>query len=539
MKIRYKLVSAPLISTFLILVVGYLNISALSKQKDIAQNGFQKEFNAYQRITRIVDNLKELNTLNYRNIVFYIGDNNEEALNKSYEYLFKEFDKNINNLKLELDRSDVSSSQKQKIRKSLKLLDEYIQSSTEASGLIVIDATATITSVQYADTIFTKLNALLDEVLNEGKQNSSDRIQASISLADGAIMWSVILVVFAIFVSFVISIIFASRITAQIIGVERVIANVSSGDLSQKINRISDDEIGDMSNDFNKLVDVLQDTITGSIKNSGRQLLELSGELRKVSDASLEAIGEQHHEIESVVRSMKEMTGTTHGLAESTSTIADAASSANANAAATEKIMETTVSSVNELAEQILHGDDVAKKLGEDSEQIGMVLDVIRNIAEQTNLLALNAAIEAARAGEQGKGFAVVADEVRILAHKTQKSTEEIQGIISRVQEGIEEILLVMEKGQGQVGESVNCTKRSEESLAQVSLSITHIADMSIATASAIEELSSVAATIHNSVENIKKSGLETVKNSESVHEFSNRMQGMSSELDQMISFFH
>lgn len=539
MKIKFKLLIAPLVSTFLMLIIGYLAVSALSKQKYIAENGFKKEFESYQRISKIVNNLKELNTVNYKNVVSYVGDNNDEKLNSAYKSLFDGFNFNIDLLRKELERGDVSATQKRRIEESLKLLDEYINASTEASGLITIDVVATITSIEYADSKFEKLNALFSEILKEGRDHSCTRIKESIALANSANFWSVILLIIAICISFIVSIVFAHRITKQIVGVEKVIRNVSSGDLSHKITIESKDEIGAMSRDFNNLVDVLRKTITGDIKKSGEQMIEFAGELKSLSEASFSQVTEQNSETQAVESAIKEMADTSHDLAESTNKIADAAKIADTGTTDTERVMEETVYAVSEMAKQISHGGDVARKLGEDSEQIGMVLDVIRSIAEQTNLLALNAAIEAARAGEQGRGFAVVADEVRGLAHKTQQSTEEIQEIISRVQGGIEEIIGVMDSGQSQAQASVDCTRSSEESLEKISVSVTHIADMSIATASAIEELSAVAGNIQNSIGNIRNTGVETMMHTEKVKDFSKRIQQMSSELDQMISYFH
>ncbi|THB72312.1 MAG: methyl-accepting chemotaxis protein [Gammaproteobacteria bacterium] len=538
MKIRYKLLIAPVISMILIGVIGYVNYSALAQQKEIAKDGFKKEFDAYQRITQIVTNLKDLNTINYRNTVFYVGDNDEEKFEKLYNDLFKEFKKNCDKLKEELDRPDVSKTQKQKIAASLKLLQEYIDASMEASSLISIDVAATITSIQYADTKFVELNKLFNQILKEGKNKTNESIEITIQLANNAILMSLILLISVIVISFLISFFLSHKITEQILEVERIITDVSSGDLSKTISMSSTDEIGDMSRDFNKLILKLREILTGSIKQSSEKLHSYSGDLNSTCEQAVKCLRGQQQETESVDIAVAEMADTTHMLAESTNKIADSANNATQGVADTNNVMEEAVSVVDNLAKQISSGGEVASKLGEDSEHIGVVIDVIRNIAEQTNLLALNAAIEAARAGEQGRGFAVVADEIRVLAHKTQESTEEIQEVIAGVQERVNDILSVMESGQHQAQKSVECTNNSENSLATVTDSIKQICEMSITTASAIEELSLVANNIQSSIGEIKDSGSSTVEQAAKVKDFCEVMKKMSAELDELISFF-
>ena len=538
MRIRYKLLIAPVISMILIGVIGYVNYSAMDQQKEIAKEGFKKEFDAYQRIIRIVTDLKDLNTLNYRNTVFYVGDNDDEKFEKLYNNLFKEFKKNCDKLKQELKRPDLSKVQKQKISESLKLLEEYIAASMEASSLISIDVAATITSIQYADTKFVELNKLFNQILKEGKDKTNESIEITIQLANNAILVSLILLIAVIAISFLISFFLSHKITEQILEVEKIITNVSSGDLSQTIAMSSSDELGDMSRDFNTLILKLREILTGSIKQASDKLHAYSGDLNSTCELAVQSLKSQQQETESVDIAVAEMADTTNMLAESTNKIADSANDANQGVADTSHVMEAAVTVVNDLAKQISSGGEVASELGKDSEHIGIVIDVIRNIAEQTNLLALNAAIEAARAGEQGRGFAVVADEVRVLAHKTQESTEEIQGVIAGIQDRVNEILSVMENGQHQAQESVECTKNSEHSLATVTESIKDICEMSITTASAIEELSLVANNIQKSTGEIKDSGSSTVQQAAKVKDFCEVMKKMSAELDELISFF-
>ncbi|WP_442962891.1 methyl-accepting chemotaxis protein [Pseudomonas sp. AM8] len=210
-------------------------------------------------------------------------------------------------------------------------------------------------------------------------------------------------------------------------------------------------------------------------------------------------------EIDQVATAVHEMTATAQDVARNATQAAQAASHADQAASQGMRVVHDTSTAIGALAEEIRKAVDVVQTLAKDSEHINIILIVIRGIAEQTNLLALNAAIEAARAGEQGRGFAVVADEVRNLAQKTQKATEEIQTMIQQLQQGTRDVVRVMEDSQNCTNQSVQHAAKAAEALVTITQAVSVINDMNTQIASAAEEQSAVAEDINRNVINIGK----------------------------------
>ncbi|WP_371919577.1 methyl-accepting chemotaxis protein [Pseudomonas sp. BBP2017] len=208
-------------------------------------------------------------------------------------------------------------------------------------------------------------------------------------------------------------------------------------------------------------------------------------------------------EIDLVATAVHEMTATAQDVARNATHAAQAASNADQAAHQGLQIVRNTSDSISALAEEIGRAVGVVQTLARDSENINAILTAIRAIAEQTNLLALNAAIEAARAGEQGRGFAVVADEVRNLAQKTQQATAEIQQMIQQLQQGTRDVVRVMENSQGKTDDSVQQAARAAEALESITQAVSVINDMNTQIASAAEEQSAVAEDINRNVINI------------------------------------
>lgn len=273
----------------------------------------------------------------------------------------------------------------------------------------------------------------------------------------------------------------------------------ASGDLSADIHVTSTDETGELLTAINgmrlKLLDML-----GTISSTTDQLSAAAEELSVVSSHTCESVQEQKAETEQVAAAMNEMTTTVQGVAENISDTADAANEADIETETGRKIVGKTVEEIELLSLQINEAAEVISQLDKDSENINTVLSVIQGIAEQTNLLALNAAIEAARAGEQGRGFAVVADEVRTLAGRTQQSTEEIKQMIERLQSGSRKSVQVMNSSRDQTVSVVAQANQAEESLGNIAGAVSKINVMSSQIATASEEQGAVAEEINRNV---------------------------------------
>jgi methyl-accepting chemotaxis protein len=215
-----------------------------------------------------------------------------------------------------------------------------------------------------------------------------------------------------------------------------------------------------------------------------------------------------------------------------------AARSADQEAQSGRKVVDEVVAAIDELATEVGNSSQMILSLKDNAEQIGSVLDVIRGIAEQTNLLALNAAIEAARAGEQGRGFAVVADEVRTLASRTQESTEEIQAMIEKLQQGANAAVSAMQSGQQKTENTVQRAGSAGDALGAITEAVSRIAEMNAHIAHAAEEQSTVARDINRNVSEIHGLSSEAVNGAEMAAEASQALQTMAEELQQVIREF-
>ncbi|WP_421548738.1 methyl-accepting chemotaxis protein [Pseudomonas sp. QD4] len=274
------------------------------------------------------------------------------------------------------------------------------------------------------------------------------------------------------------------------------------GDLTRRLSSDRVDELGSIAKGFNTFLAKLQAMIT-QVVSSVQSVSDSSEHTADIAIRTNQGVHKQMVEIDQVATAVHEMTATAQDVARNATQAAQAATHADQAASQGMQIVRETSTSIGSLAVEIGKAVGVVQTLAKDSENINAILIAIRGIAEQTNLLALNAAIEAARAGEQGRGFAVVADEVRNLAQKTQQATEEIQSMIQQLQQGTRDVVRVMEDSQTKTDQSVQHAAKAAEALETITQAVSVINDMNTQIASAAEEQSAVAEDINRNVINI------------------------------------
>ncbi|MGA6108072.1 methyl-accepting chemotaxis protein [Pseudomonas solani] len=270
--------------------------------------------------------------------------------------------------------------------------------------------------------------------------------------------------------------------------------------------------------------------------------------VQKVSDSSEhtadiairtnQGVQKQLAEIELVATAVHEMTATAQDVARNATLAAEAASHADQAANHGKRIVQSTTEAITALAGEISRAVGVVQNLAKDSENINAILVAIRGIAEQTNLLALNAAIEAARAGEQGRGFAVVADEVRNLAQKTQQATEEIQTMIQQLQQGTRDVVKVMQDSQDKTDTSVQSASEAAHALESITQAVSVINDMNTQIASAAEEQSAVAEDINRNVTNIGQVANEVAGGADEASQASAELTKLAEQQRRLINQF-
>ncbi len=309
------------------------------------------------------------------------------------------------------------------------------------------------------------------------------------------------------------------------------------GDLTVSLQAGGKDEIGDIAHAFNQFVAKIRNTVL-QVSSSSSQLGTAAEELSAITMQSNQNVLQQQMETEQVATAMNEMAATVQEVAHNAASAADSAAQADSATQQGGRIVSRTIDTIHELAGAVKSASTAIQQLALDSENIGSVLDVIRGIAEQTNLLALNAAIEAARAGEQGRGFAVVADEVRTLASRTQQSTQEIQGMIERLQSGTRNAVEVMERGRQQAEEGVTQAADAGQALQTIASAVASINDMNTLIASAAEEQSSVAEEMNRNITNINSLSNQTADGSNQTALASDELAHLAGELQQLVGHF-
>ncbi|SQH74471.1 Methyl-accepting chemotaxis protein [Shewanella benthica] len=322
-----------------------------------------------------------------------------------------------------------------------------------------------------------------------------------------------------------------STLTRSIGGIER------NSDLTRRIEISSKDEFADLSRAFNLMLDKFQASIN-SVSDTSKQLAQSAQGMAKITSETAASVQSQRHELDMVATAMNEMTATVVEVAKNANDAADAANQTDVQSKEGMLVVNNTVETIVGLAAEIESAAEVIQNLEKDSNQIGTILDVIKGIAEQTNLLALNAAIEAARAGEQGRGFAVVADEVRTLASRTQESTEEIQAMIEKLQAGAKTAVSVMSDSRKYADDSVSHAKSAGEALQMITQSIGIITEMNTQIATAAEEQSAVSEEINANIVNINHAAEEATEGANSTSSESERLAEMAQELQLLVQQF-
>lgn len=312
---------------------------------------------------------------------------------------------------------------------------------------------------------------------------------------------------------------------------------VAAGDMTTRIQLRNKDELGELTAEFNNMTDRIAELIR-SVSRTTADVDQQASRVNSTAAANSEAVARQMEESGQINEAMNQMVEAVHEVTESAHRVADSAGTAETDTETGREVVADTVGTINRLAEEISGAVEVINRVSQDSDNISQVLVEIKAIAEQTNLLALNAAIEAARAGEQGRGFAVVADEVRSLSQRTHKSTEEIEGMISRLQSGVKDAVSAMTNSRDVTETTVQKSGQVTEALDRIARGIAIIVDMSHQIAQAAEEQSAVARNVNTNVEQIGELGQETAANAEETLGSSREMSELTASLQRLVEAF-
>lgn len=399
-----------------------------------------------------------------------------------------------------------------------------------------LDDVSTLLGTEYktlSDDLGAQFNALMKinaEAANTSAELAGHVYERSVTMVIG-------LLIFTALLTATLALLLTRSIVSPLSEAVRVAETIASGDLTETFVVAGSDEPATLLRSMQAMQQHLKSTIQ-SIASSSDQLASAAEELNVVTEDSSKGLHQQNNELEQAATAVNEMTAAVDEVARNAVATSEASRDSDNTAREGQRQVIKTVESISSLAENVTGTAVQVEQLAEKVRSISKVLDVIRSIAEQTNLLALNAAIEAARAGDAGRGFAVVADEVRALAHRTQQSTQEIESMISGVQQGTDSAMAAMRNSNDLAHETLEVARAAGQALEQITQAISHITERNLVIASASEEQAQVAREVDRNLVNIRDLAVQTSAGAHQTNAASNELSRLAIDLNSLVMRF-
>ncbi|NMX56885.1 methyl-accepting chemotaxis protein [Pseudomonas sp. WS 5146] len=412
-------------------------------------------------------------------------------------------------------------------------IEERMKSLSRANQIDELRAllnTELLSNSEQVNTVLTRLLDINNKMANATNQQAKDQYDMAFDLVVG-------LLIIATALTLLFAWLLTRSITLPIAQALEAAEEVAEGNLTRPIKVDGNDEAGRLLAAMAKMQDKLRDTLQ-RIAGSATQLASAAEELNAVTDESARGLTQQNNEIEQAATAVNEMTSAVEEVARNAVSTSEASRNATTSAGDGRDLVQETVSAIERMSGDVQATATLIGDLANESRDIGKVLDVIRGLADQTNLLALNAAIEAARAGEAGRGFAVVADEVRALAHRTQQSTSEIERMIGSIQAGTEHAVDSMRNSTERAESTLNIAKGAGMSLDTINTAIVEINERNLVIASAAEEQAQVAREVDRNLVNIRDLSVQSATGASQTSAASSELSRLAVDLNGMVGRF-
>ncbi len=416
-----------------------------------------------------------------------------------------------------------------------RLLGEHVQAYADARGAFEQSIEARGVYVDAAKELQT-LGENIGRFSAERMRAEVEQVESVAATGGWAIFTSIIV---GLFVALLVTMTSLRTVAAPVKEVSRVMLDMAEGegDLRSKLPETSKDEVGDLARAFNRFSEKIRGTVV-ELQQAIHRLSAGSGDIANVAERTAAEVTKQQEDIDGIANEINELYANVQSVAGDTSQAAEQTRVADQAVREADQIVSETREVTNRLSDEVDRATDVINRLGDESKRIGGVLDVIRDISEQTNLLALNAAIEAARAGEHGRGFAVVADEVRNLAARTHDSTNEIRDMIDRLQQGASEAVEAMSGSRGLSQTNVDHAERTSEALRIIDEAVKSLTSLNHHVAEASKRQSVSAENVNNSVGSIRQVAATTAQDTVELNRTTEDLVHLADELDRLAGQF-
>jgi methyl-accepting chemotaxis protein len=534
LRMASKLLVSPVTAAVFLVVFAIVISASMYKQKATLDDIYNDRFTNYQTSADIMVGLREVHS-NLHKMVIWMTSNYDAAKTRELaQTQMATLTKVEGTLQNGATSSKMTKTEKERFKSTLEMVGRYKLLIQQCISSGAGAATMTLTE---SDAFFEEMTRGVRELIDLEKGLSKTQYSSAKAIFYTAIIISVIVFAAALFLPFAIGLFMKSLILAPIKKTVEAIEEVAQGDLTKRIEVSSSDEIGEMARHFNGFVDKLHDAIT-HVAQSSNAVSSAAGTLDRATEQMAAGVEEAAMQVNSVATASEEMSKTSSEIAQNCILAARSSDEATQSVNTGEAVTQQTIGIMNRISDRVKDSAEVIKSLGARSDQIGQIVGLINDVADQTNLLALNAAIEAARAGEHGRGFAVVADEVRKLAERTSHATKEISNTIYAMQAETKKAVSSMEEGVSEVGIGTTEAAKSGEALKEILSQISRVTGEINQIAVASEQETATTNEIASSIQQISEVMHETARRIQENATASSQLADLAVSLQTMVGQF-
>nr|GEW84421.1 chemoreceptor McpA-like [Tanacetum cinerariifolium] len=518
----------------LMLILGVFALSQMNKINNANEVMATNSMPSIKALDKLTEGSIRLRVLSYRLML----NREPETLQKTTELLAMR-NKQIDDARAIYVKLISAPEEQSAYDQYVQLLNDYRQLESRMKSLSQANDMTELTRLLSADLQINsdQMNVALGKLVEMNTQQLNQASADASKQYSSAFTMVVTLLIIATVLTLLFAWLLTKSITQPIDSALKAAEDIAEGDLTRTITVDGTDEAGRLLAAMLKMQSKLRDTLQ-RISGSATQLASAAEELNAVTDESARGLSQQNNEIEQAATAVNQMTSAVEEVARNAVSTSEASKNATTSASDGRDLVQETVSAIERMSNDVQSTSTLIGNLADESRDIGKVLDVIRGLADQTNLLALNAAIEAARAGEAGRGFAVVADEVRALAHRTQQSTSEIERMIGSIQGGTEQAVNSMRSSTERAESTLNIAKGAGLALDTINSAVVEINERNLVIASAAEEQAQVAREVDRNLVNIRDLSTQSATGANQTSAASNELSRLAVDLNGMVARF-